>query len=59
MIQGNQAWQQALSQLQKRPLWVLEIADFGIVVASFSAADLKVGVGGYGVMLYGITGYGT
>ncbi|HLI35043.1 MAG TPA: hypothetical protein VKW70_08355 [Terriglobia bacterium] len=59
MIQGNQTWQTALSQLQKQPLYVLEIPDFGIVIASFSAAALGVGVGGYGVMLYGVAEYGT
>jgi hypothetical protein len=59
MIQGNQTWQTALSQLQKQPLYVLEISDFGIVIASFSAEALGVGVGGYGVALYGMAGYGT
>ncbi|MGH9356210.1 MAG: hypothetical protein ACRD10_08785 [Terriglobia bacterium] len=59
MIQGNQTWQNALAQLQKQPLYVLEIPDFGIVIASFSAAALAVSVGGYGVSVYGINGYGT
>ena len=59
MIQGNQTWQNALAQLQKQPLYVLEIPAFGVVVASFSAAALGVTVGGYGVGLYGIAGYGT
>ncbi|HLI30075.1 MAG TPA: hypothetical protein VKV79_03115 [Terriglobia bacterium] len=59
MIQGNQAWQNALAQLQKQPLYVLEIPDFGVVIASFSASALGVAVGGYGVVLYGIGSYGT
>lgn len=59
MIQGNQAWQQALSQLQKQPLYVLEIPEFAVMIASFSATALGVNVGGYGVGLYGIAGYGT
>lgn len=59
MIVGNQTWQTALAALQKQPLWVLEIPDFGIVIASFSASVLNVGIGGYGVVLYGIGGYGT
>ncbi len=58
MIQGNQNWQTALAQLQKQPLYVLEIPDFGVVIASFSASALGVTVGGYGVVLYGIGGYG-
>lgn len=59
MISGNQAWQTALAAMQKQPLWVLEIPDFGVVIASFSASVLNVGIGGYGVSLYGIGGYGT
>ncbi|MGH9358560.1 MAG: hypothetical protein ACRD4Q_09900 [Candidatus Acidiferrales bacterium] len=59
MIQGNQTWQNALAQLQKQPLYVLEIPAFGVVVASFSASALGVTIGGYGVELYGIAGYGT
>jgi len=58
MIQGNQNWQTVLAQLQKQPLYVLEIPDFGVVIASFSASALEVTVGGYGVVLYGIGGYG-
>ncbi|MGH9449819.1 MAG: hypothetical protein ACRD11_04680 [Terriglobia bacterium] len=59
MIQGNQGWQTALAALQKQPLYVLEIPDFGVVIASFDSGLLNVGVGGYGVTLYGIGGYGT
>lgn len=59
MIQGNQAWQNALSQLQKQPLYVLEIPDFGVVISSFDSTLLNVGIGGYGVALYGVGGYGT
>ncbi|MGH9468776.1 MAG: hypothetical protein ACRD1N_00365 [Terriglobia bacterium] len=59
MIQGNQGWQNALSQLQKQPLYVLEIPEFAVVIASFSAASLGVGIGGYGVALYGTGVYGT
>ncbi len=59
MILGNQTWQTVLAAAQKQPLWVLEIPDYGVVVASFSATLLNVGVGGYGVSLYGIAGYGT
>ncbi len=59
MISGNQTWQNALLQQQKQPLFLFEIPDFGIVVASFSTAVAAVTQGGYGVTLYGVGGYGT
>lgn len=59
MIQGNQNWQAALAALQKQPLYVLEIPAFGVVIASFESSLLGVGIGGYGVTLYGIGGCGT
>lgn len=58
MIIGNQTWQTALAVLQKQPLYVLEIPEYGVVIASFSSEQLNVGVGGYGVTLYGIAAYG-
>ncbi|HEV2416938.1 MAG TPA: hypothetical protein VGX94_03975 [Terriglobia bacterium] len=59
MILGNQTWQTALAALQKQPLYVLEIPEFGVVIASFNSDQLGVDIGGYGVTLYGIGGYGT
>jgi hypothetical protein len=59
MIQGNQTWQAALAQQTKQPLYIFEIPDFGIVVASFSAAAAGVTLGGYGITAYGAGGYGT
>jgi hypothetical protein len=59
MIVGNQNWQAALSQLNKQPLFTFEILDFGIVIASFSASEAGISVGGYGVTQYGTNGYGT
>jgi hypothetical protein len=59
MIVGNQTWQTARAQLQKQPLYVLEIPQFGLVISSFSSERLNVGIGGYGVALYGVGGYGT
>lgn len=59
MIQSNQAWQTALAALQKQPLYVLEIPEYGVVIASFNSEQLNVGVGGYGMTLYGIGEYGT
>lgn len=58
MIVGNQTWQAALTQQAKQPLYTFEIPDFGIIVATFSAAAANVTVGGYGVVLYGVGGYG-
>jgi hypothetical protein len=54
MISGNIAWQLALAQPQKQPLYVLQIPDFGIYLASFSPASTGVNLAGYGVGLYGI-----
>jgi hypothetical protein len=59
MISGNQTWQSALSQLQKQPLYILELTDFGVLISSFTAGVAGVTVGGYGVTLYGAGGYGT
>ncbi len=65
MISGNQAWNNALAQKAKQPLYTFEVHDFGIVLASFVASALATGasasitIGGYGVILYGIGGYGT
>lgn len=59
MIQGNQTWQMALAQLQKQPLYVLQIPDFGVILASFSTSAVGVAVAGYGVGGYGVAGYGT
>jgi hypothetical protein len=60
MIQGNQTWTQALAQLQKQAYYTVEIPDFAIVIASFSAAVQEATtLGGYGVTIYGVGGYGT
>ncbi len=59
MIQGNQTWQTALAQLQKQPLYLLQIPDFGVVLASFSSAATGVTLTGYGVGFYGIAPYGS
>ncbi len=58
MISGNQTWQNALTQQQKQALYTFEIPDFGIIVASFTTSA-QVVLGGYGVMPYGVAGYGT
>jgi hypothetical protein len=59
MIQGNQTWQTALAQLQKQPLYILQIPDFGVILASFSTTATGVTLTGYGVGLYGIAPYGS
>jgi hypothetical protein len=59
MIQGNTSWQAALAQLQKQPLYVLQIPDFGVILASFSVSATGVGLTGYGIGLYGVAPYGT
>ena len=60
MIQGNQTWTQALAQSQKQPYYLVEIPDFAIAIASFPTnANVVTTLGGYGVTLYGVGGYGT
>jgi hypothetical protein len=58
MIVGNQAWLNALADPAKQPLYVFEIADYGLILASFTNTAGVV-LGGYGVVPYGIGGYGT
>jgi len=58
VINGNPTWLNALLQPSKQPLYVLEIPDLGIVVASFTLSQTNVTVGGYGVTQYGVGGYG-
>ncbi len=59
MISGNQTWQNALSQQQKQALYTFEVPDFGLIVASFSTTVAAIILGGYGITLYGVGGYGT
>ena len=57
MILGNQTWQAALGQNVKQPLYVLQIPVFGIFLSSFSVKLVSL-MGGYGVIPYGMGGYG-
>lgn len=57
MIIGNPAWQSALLQQNKQPLYVLEIADYSLYLASFTSVA-NVTLGGYGVVKYGVDAYG-
>jgi hypothetical protein len=63
MIQGNQAWTQALAQPQKQPLYSVELPDFMVAITSFTPAQQPsasaVNTTGYGVEIYGVAGYGT
>jgi len=60
MISGNQTWTQALAQAQKQAYYVLEVPDFAIAIASFpTTAPVVTTLGGYGVTVYGVGGYGT
>ena len=60
MIQGNQTWQQGLNSSQKQALYVLTIPQFGIVLSSFSPAQIvALTETGWGVALWGIAGWGT
>jgi hypothetical protein len=59
VIIGNQTWQNALLQQTKQPLYVFEISEFGIIIASFTVASISIPAGGYGVVGYGVGGYGT
>ena len=60
MINGNQTWQSGLTSLQKQPLYVLQIPQFGIVLASFTQSQIQPLVhSGYGAMTWGVGGWGT
>ncbi len=60
MISGNQTWQQGLNSLQKQALYVLQIPQFGIVLASFTQAQIQsLTQSGWGVGRWGINGWGT
>jgi hypothetical protein len=60
MITGNQTWQLALTQPQKQAYYTVEIPDFAIAIASFTASAQAASMpGGYGVILYGVGLYGT
>jgi hypothetical protein len=58
VIQGNQTWGAALAQPQKQALYIFQIPQFGVILASFPVSLIQP-QSGYGVTLYGIGGYGT
>jgi len=60
MISGNQTWQQGLNSLSKEPLYVLQIPQFGIILASFSQSQIQAATSsGWGAMPWGAGGWGT
>jgi hypothetical protein len=60
MISGNQTWQQGLNTLEKQALYVLQIPQFGIILASFTLAEIQaLTQSGWGAGIWGITGWGT
>jgi hypothetical protein len=60
MINGNQTWQSGLNSPVKQPLYILQIPQFGIVLASFTQSQIQpLSTSGYGVMTWGIGGWGT
>ena len=60
MINGNQTWQSGLNTLQKQPLYILQIPQFGIVIASFTQSQIQaLSQSGYGAMVWGVNGWGT
>jgi hypothetical protein len=60
MIQGNQTWQSGLTSLDKQPLYILQIPQFGIVIASFTQSQVQsLTQSGYGASLWGVGGWGT
>jgi hypothetical protein len=60
MIQGNQTWQQGLIMLSKQALYVFQIPQFGIVLASFTPAQVQsLAQSGWGVAGWGVSAWGT
>ena len=60
MINGNQTWQAGLNAQAKQPLYVLQIPQFGIVLASFTLTQIQpLAQSGYGAMGWGVGGWGT
>ena len=60
MILGNQTWQSGLTSPQKQPLYILQIPQFGIVLATFTESQIQsTAQTGYGAMPWGIGGWGT
>jgi hypothetical protein len=60
MINGNQTWTAGLNMLAKQPLYTLTIPQFGVVLASFTESQVQPKESrGWGVMLYGVGGWGT
>jgi hypothetical protein len=60
MIQGNQTWQQGFNMLQKQALYVLQIPQYGIVLATFTPTEIQaLAQSGWGVGFWGIAGWGT
>jgi hypothetical protein len=60
MIQGNQTWQAGLNSLQKQALYVLQIPQFGIILATFTPAQIQsLAQSGWGLERWGISGWGT
>jgi hypothetical protein len=60
VIDGNDIWIDQLQQKKKRPLYYLEVPDFGLIITSFLPGDMSVGTGaGWGVMLWGEQPWGS
>jgi hypothetical protein len=60
MINANQIWQSGLNASPKQPLYILQIPQFGIVLSTFSLSQIQsLAKSGYGVMTWGIGGWGT
>jgi len=60
VIIGNQTWQAGLYAQAKQPLYILQIPQFGIVLASFTQSTIQsLTQTGFGAMTWGIGGWGT
>jgi len=58
MINGSQTWNSNLSAQQKQPLYLLQIPQFGIALASYSLSQI-LPPSGWGVIAWGIGLWGT
>lgn len=61
MIVGPEAWERNIAAERKRALYLVELPEFGLIITSFVPTDVGIasGIGGWGVMLWGVDPWGS